>query len=104
MKTEQNKRLDLWTAVTLAAAALLILNFIAFCILSVTGIGRALDPVTAIITAIFLLLGMAVYFWVKRRAVAKRWLRTLLGAILGNFLIIALYCAAAALLMAYLVQ
>ena len=102
MKAEQAEKNNLWTMVTACMAILLFLNFLAFGILCLWGVGLALEPAAGIVAAIFILMGFGAGFLAKRKGAAKLWRRLLTAGIICNFLIIAFYCGAAILLLAYL--
>lgn len=101
-KDQDTRQVSLWTMAAAAMAVLLFLNFLAFAVLCLAGVEMVLEPAAGIVAAIFILLGFAAALPAKRKGAAKLWRRLLAAGIACNFLIVAFYCGAAVLLLAYL--
>lgn len=93
---------SLWDLAAAVISLLLYLNFLVIAVLCAAAVGMMLlDPVPAVCTAIFLLLGILCHF-VTRHRTGKLWRRLLLGGIAANFLMIGFYVfMAAAVVMAW---
>lgn len=102
MKGIKGLNKDIWGMTTGAVAIILLLNFLAVVVLFVTGTELLLEPAAGIVAAVLILFGLLAGFFAKRRGVGKLWRRLLIASIAVNFLIIAYYCAAVILILAYL--
>lgn len=102
MKSERGKVTNGWTIAVMALTVLLALNFLAFAVLCVVGIGMALEPSAGLAAAVFALLGLLAVPVAARKHVPKGWRRGLIAAVAGNFLIVVFFCVAAAALILYM--
>ena len=94
---------SIWDLPAAVMAVLLYGNFATFVVLLIVAMGLVfLEPAFVIVTAVFLLLGIACHF-VTRRKTAKLWRRLLLGGVAANLVVMALYAVVvAALVMAWM--
>ena len=88
-KAEGFSPVDLVAATT---ATVLGLNFTAFLILSLPAIGASFDPVLAIVTAAFVIIGLIIRLILRRFGASKFWRRILLATVICNFCIVIVFC------------
>lgn len=100
---KKGRPLGIETPWDIAAAVLFVLlagNFLVSVVLAFTAMGLIfLEPAPAVATAALLLLGILCHLATRRRT-ARLWRRLLLAGIAANFLIVAFFVLAAALMLA----
>lgn len=102
VKRKDQPGLGPWDIAAGVMAGLLFLDLLSFLVLLVVGVDLLLIYALemGVVTAVFLLLGMGLYFAGKRRFV-KVWRRVLLGSLFAGEAMMVFFCAALVALIAF---